>query len=215
MRSKIDKLFIKVGGRELIFYALKTLQDCRLISEIIITSSKKNIPAFKEIAKRYHFKKVKEVVEGGRERSESVFNGILKVSDSADTILVHDGARPFVTKELIKKTIDAAKRCGASLSAIPAKPTIKEAKSNSSFVKKTLDRRLLWEAQTPQVFRKDILSEAYRRSAKKLCNFTDDASLVEKINKPVKLVKGDYNNIKITTPDDLITAEAIIKTRKL
>lgn len=212
MRSRIDKPFIKIGKFPIISYVLKALQSSSSISEIIIAARTKNIARIKRLIRQNHFTKIKEIVKGGPTRSESVFNGLSKVSAEADFILVHDVARPFITPDLIRRTVDAAKRYGASVACVLAKSTIKESDSQALLVKNTLNRRLLWEAQTPQVFRKELLFAAYRKLGKKAIGVTDDTSLIEKIGKKVRIVRGSYNNIKITTPEDLHVAEAILKS---
>ena len=210
-----DKPLIKLCGKEILFYALKALQDSPVISEIIIAARGSNISRINRLVRKNNFLKVKEIVRGGRRRFQSVFNALSRVSPDADFVLVHDAARPFLTQDLIMRTVNAAKRCGASLACVKVSPTIKEARPNGRLVKKTLDRGLLWEAQTPQVFRKDILIDAYRNIDKNSTCFTDDASLVEKKGKGVSIVWGSYDNIKITTPGDLIIAEALLKSYKL
>lgn len=214
MHSKVDKPFIKIGKFSIIFYVLKALEDSSLISEIIIAARPENIPRFKRLIRKESFTKIKGVVKGGRSRSRSVFNGLSRVSPDVDFVLVHDVARPFITQDLIRRTVNAAKRYGASAACVLVKPTIKEQDPKKPLVKNTLDRRLLWEAQTPQAFRKDFLLGAYQKLGKRAGVFTDDASLVEKIGKKVKIVKGSYDNIKITTPEDLYVAEAIVKRIK-
>lgn len=214
MGSKADKPFIKIGGLPIISYVLKALQNSPLISEIIIAVRAKDIPRIKRLIKKRGFTKIRAVVKGGRTRSASVFNGLSRLSPDIDFVLIHDAARPFITQDLIRKTLRAAKRYGASVACVLVKPTIKEADNKRLLVRNTLKRRLLWEAQTPQAFRKDLLLGAYKKAGKAAAVFTDDASLVEKVHKKVKIVKGSYNNIKITTPEDLVIAEAIAKRLK-
>lgn len=211
MRSSIDKPFIKLCKKEIICYALKILEDSPVISEIIVAAKGKNISRMKRLIRREGFKKVKDVTAGGKKRSRSVFNALSKVSPDVDYVLVHDSARPFITPELIRETVKAAKRYGVSLSAVKISPTVKEAGIKEGLVKRTLDRRFLWEAQTPQVIKRDILIAAYKKIGKDSGSFTDEASLAEKAGRAVKIVKGNYSNIKITRPQDLVIAEAMLK----
>jgi 2-C-methyl-D-erythritol 4-phosphate cytidylyltransferase len=210
MRSKIDKPFIKLRQKELIYYPLRVLQDSSLISDIIVVTRPRNIDQLKALIRREGLSKVRKVVIGARRRAESVYKGLLEISDDTDYVLVHDAARPFITKDIIRRNIEAAKAYGACLTAVLVKPTIKEADKNNFFVKRTLDRKHIWEAQTPQTFKKDILIAAYRQAGTSAALFTDEASLVERTGCAVKIVEGSDDNIKITTPKDLKTAEVII-----
>jgi len=214
MHSKTDKPFIRLGKKEIICHCLRRLQNSSSISEIIVVASDKNIPRLKRLIIREGFSKVGEVVRGGRKRADSVLNGLSRVSGDIDLVLIHDCARPFLNQGLISRTLIAAKRYKASLSAVLVKPTIKEASLKKSFVKKTLERRFLWEAQTPQAFDKKLLIKAYQKAGKRASSFTDSASLVENIGKRVKVVKGEYGNIKITTAEDLILATTIMGTHR-
>jgi len=209
--QRLDKPFMKIGNKEIVYYSLKAFEKSPLISEVIIVSKVKNITKFKKLIERERFKKIKVIVEGGRTRSLSVRNGLCYVSEDVDLVLVHDCARPFLSEELIKKTVSAAKKHRASLAAVLVKPTIKKTNSKGSFVEATIDRKFLWEAQTPQVFKKELLVKGYDEGRGKKAHFTDDASVVEAIGVKVKIVKSSYTNIKITTPDDLVVADAILK----
>jgi len=214
MRSGTDKLFMKLRGRWLLSYVLEVMQASSLISEVIIAARQPNIIRITEYAKRSAFTKVRAVVRGGPTRSESVFNALCEAGPDSDYILIHDVARPLVESTLIRDTINAAKRYGASISAVPVKPTIKEAGPKKLFVKKTLDRNLLWAAQTPQVFKRQLLVDGYRKMGPRARLATDEASLIEGLGRQVKIVEGDDSNIKITTPEDLCAAESIIGLRK-
>jgi len=202
------KIFADLKRRPLLFYSLKALESSPLIKDIVLVTDRRLLKAAKALVRRYSITKVRDITEGGRERSESVRRGLRLVDKKTDLVLVHDGVRPFVSKGVIKKTVAAAKRFGASVSAVPVKATIK-ASGKDLFVKYTPDRKTLWEAQTPQVFRKDLLEEAFR-GLKRSGSFTDDAALIEKIGKRVKIVRGDYNNIKVTTAEDIKIAEALL-----
>ncbi len=212
MLSKTEKPFIKLCGREIILYPLIALEKSDLISEIVIPASKKSIPKIERLIKREGFKKVREVVCGSSSRAGSVRKGILSISADIDFVFIHDCARPFLTPAMIRVCLNTAQRYGVSLSAVRVKPTIKEADKNK-FVKKTLRRHLLWEAQTPQVFKREILVDAYKKLRKSYDHFTDDTALLEAMGRKIKIVEGSYNNIKITTPEDMFIAEAILKAK--
>lgn len=150
------------------------------------------------------------VTSGGSQRQDSVRNGLKLVPDTCDVVLVHDACRPFVTQKVINDSIKSAFENGAAIVAAPIKETIKEVSEKT--VKQTVDRNCLWGAQTPQAFRTGILKRAYERAYKDGFYGTDDAMLVERIGGKVKIIEGDYRNIKITTPEDLNVAEAIAKS---
>ncbi|MFC1806748.1 2-C-methyl-D-erythritol 4-phosphate cytidylyltransferase [Candidatus Omnitrophota bacterium] len=215
MRSKVDKPFVRLNKKELIYYTLRALEGSSFIDDIIIVSTKNNIPRFKRLVIREGFSKVSYIVVGGDRRAESVSNGLKFVNSGIDYILVHDAARPLLTKDIIKRTLDGAKRSGGAICAVLTKPTIKESYPNKSIIRRTLNRRVLWEAHTPQVFKRDILLKAYARAGKRAGSFTDEASLVEAYGKKVALVEGSYSNIKVTTQEDLVVAGALLGSSKI
>jgi len=156
----------------------------------------------------YSFQKVVAPVPGGKTRQDSVFNGLRAIPSDTDFVIVHDGVRPFVTHEMISGCLEAADAWGAAITAVPVKDTIKVADADG-FIVDTPERSKLWAVQTPQAFRKDLLLEAHRAARQAGLNATDDAALVERLGFTVKLVMGSYRNVKITTPEDLIIAEAL------
>ena len=156
----------------------------------------------------YGFHKVVGLVPGGKTRQESVFNGLRAIKRDVDFVVVHDGVRPFVTHDMIVACLEAADAFGAGVTAVPVKDTIKVA-DDAGFIVDTPDRSKLWAVQTPQAFRKEVLWEAHRFAQKEGMSATDDAALVERLGFQVKLVMGSYRNLKITTPEDLIIAEAL------
>ena len=166
------------------------------------------------VLRPYPFTKVQELVEGGETRQMSVYNGLCALSEDVDFVIVHDGVRPFVTDEVIFACLTAADECGAAVAAVPVKDTIKVA-NEDSFIVETPARDRLWAVQTPQVFRKSLLEEAHQAAQARQITATDDASLVEQLGFPVKLVKGSYANLKITTPIDLRVAEVLISDATL
>lgn len=210
-KSKEKKIFANLNRRPLLSYTLKALQSSPLIRDIVLVVDKRLIETSLRLIRRYHIAKVKHVIEGGRTRTESVRRALRCVDKNSSLVLIHDGVRPFASKEIIERTILAAKRFGASVSAVPVKATIKFSGKNS-FVKYTPNRKELWEVQTPQVFRRDIIENAYKKINSNRF-FTDDAALIEGVGKKVKIVKGDYRNIKITTTEDIKIAEALLRSR--
>jgi len=215
LKSKTPKPLVKLNGLPVILYSLKTFGELPQVKEIIVVVNPSNKKEIIRIAKYYSLGKVKEFVLGGKARQDSVRQGLAAVSNCADLILIHDAARPFVDKKTISGVITRAKNCGAAIIGVPVKCTIKEAHGSwlmahkGGVVKKTLDRNKLWEIQTPQVFNKDLILAAFKRFGRK--KVTDDAMLIEKLGKKVNIVEGSYNNIKITTPEDLLIAEAIAR----
>lgn len=208
------KEFLLLGDKPILAHTLKPLEDHPQISEIILIIDEKSIEKCKkEIIEKYGFKKVKEVVVGGEERQDSVYNGLKKVTKDCGIVLIQDGARPFLTEDLITRSIEGAEKHKAAVVAVSCIDTIKFAQKEKDMAVETLDREYLWMAQTPQTFRYEIILRAYEKAEKEKFRGTDDASLVERMNQSVKIVRGSYDNIKITTPEDLILAEAILKKR--
>jgi len=162
--------------------------------------------------KRYRISKVARVVFGGRRRQDSVGNGLKVLGYGSELVLIHDSARPFIDRRMIQETIRKAEKCGAAIVGVPVKATIKKVTKTLRGcyrVKETIDRSNLWEIQTPQVFEKDLILKAYKKFGN--IDVTDDAMLAEKLGAKVSVVFGSYDNIKITTPQDLVTAQAIAK----
>jgi len=223
LRSKVSKPLVKINNKPVIIYSLEILSKCSLIKDIIIVANSLNIEAIKREVKRYKINKVKGIAAGGIRRQDSVENGLKAVNNSADFVLVHDAARPFINNKIVYSAIRQAKKYGAAIAGVPVKATIKQVTRSQGHkvtselvVEKTIDRNKLWEVQTPQVFKKDLLLEAYDRSGD--IDVTDEAMLLEKIGVKVGVTFGSYDNIKITTPEDLILAKAIatekLKNRK-
>jgi len=204
--SNVEKPYINLHGKPILVHTLLKLSKNKYITEIIVAVTKNNINKIKQIIARFQLKNVK-VVKGGPERKDSVFNALKTVSGFVDYVLVHDCVRPFITDEVINNSLKAAKNFGASVVAVPLKPTLKYLQKNGR-IKYTPDRRDFWEAQTPQVFRKDLLELAYRKIGKK-AKVTDDSMLVERIGVKPKVVLGSYSNIKITTKEDLALAKIL------
>lgn len=211
LKAAGPKPLVKIGKLPAIIYSLRSLDGHADIDEIIMVVSAGNQQAITKAIGSYSFKKIKVFVLGGKRRQDSVYNGLKEVSIKSNWVLIHDAARPFIDHKSITEVIRAAKKTGAAILGVPAKATIKSIKFNR-LVDRTLDRSNLWEIQTPQVFKKELILRAYAEHSKK--NVTDDASLVEKLGKKIKIVPGSYENIKITTPEDLLFARVIAERKR-
>lgn len=222
MHSDVKKQYLEVKGRPLIYYALKAFEDS-FVSEIVLVVSPGDVDYVrKEIAEKYHFQKIRAIVEGGKERYDSVRLGLHAADENTEYVMIHDGARPFVTEEIMHRALDAAVQYKACVVGMPVKDTIKIA-DKDGFADQTPDRSLLWLIQTPQTFAYSLIRQLYDELEEKKAdiaakgiNITDDAMVVETFSDvKVKLVEGDYENIKITTPEDIQSAEAILGRRGL
>lgn len=213
LRIKSDTLkpLILVNGESIIVHTLKIFENHPLVNEIILVFNSQGIAALKKLVKQNGFKKVKQVVAGGKTRRDSVANGLKHLKADTDLVLIHDGVRPFIEEGIITKSIEVAKKHGAAIVGVPVKPTIKKIKLKKLEVDSTLNRNELWEIQTPQVFKKELILKAYKNSDG--IDACDDAFLVERLGQRIKLVEGSYSNIKITTPEDLLLAQAIIEQK--
>ena len=213
MNMLVAKQFIMLNGKPVLYYSVKAFEESR-VDEIILICGQGQVDYCEEkIVNTYGFKKVKRIIEGGMERYDSVYKGLTETGHT-DYVLIHDGARPFISVSLINEVIETVQECKACIVAAPVKDTIKIVDGNG-WVKDTPDRNLLWAAQTPQAFEYASIKKAYESlfaSDKSLReNITDDAMVYDMFTHlPVKVVKGDYYNIKITTPEDLIFANGII-----
>ncbi len=213
LKSRTQKPYIALGGKPILARTLTALSGNKNITEILVSVSKDKLnKARREIIEKYNIKKTTLVI-GGRERSDSVYNALKAVSKDADYVLIHDGIRPFITDKFIESLLKRASRFKAVVAAVPVKPTLKFVDKNG-FIKNTPPRECFWEAQTPQVFKRDLIEKAYEAARKKKITATDDSSLVERIGVKPKIVMGSYSNIKITTKEDLELAKIIIKRHK-
>ncbi len=211
MGSKINKQFIAIGGKPIIAHTIEKFEESRYIDEIIIVAKEEEIEyCRKEIIKKYKFNKVSNVIRGGKERQDSVYNGILALNEKSKIVLTHDGARPFVKIQNIEDGIKGALDYGACVIGVPVKDTIKIVEEGNT-INNTPKRSMLWAAQTPQCFLKDILIKGYEKAIELGYLGTDDSSLVEKIGYSVKMIMGSYENIKITTPEDIALAESLLR----
>lgn len=211
MGSARSKQFMDLCGKPMLAVTLEQFQRCGLVDGIVVVVSEQSV-AFcsRQIVERFELTKVVKVVAGGQRRQDSVRNGIEAVSNPNERILVHDGARPLVTPELIERVIRAGARHRAVVPGIPLKDTLKQIDSRGRVVK-TVDSGALWAIQTPQVFQGEDIREAHRKSVEEdWQGITDDAFLVEKIGIPVELIQGEETNIKVTTIKDLELARLLL-----
>ncbi|MBN2057656.1 MAG: 2-C-methyl-D-erythritol 4-phosphate cytidylyltransferase [Candidatus Saganbacteria bacterium] len=204
------KQFLDITGQPMLWRTAAVFEACGIINEIIVVVNQEDV----EKVKAFGLKKIKAVVAGGLKRQDSVANGLRAVAQDMDLVAIHDGARPFIEQEIIERAVKEAAVHGAVVVGVPVVDTIKmtndecRMSNGGAIINKTVDRSRLWAAQTPQVFKKDIILRAY--SAGSSNDVTDDAMLVEKMGVKVKMVMGSYNNIKITSPADLKLARAIL-----
>lgn len=218
-KSPVSKLLVKINRKPIIIYSLNILSRHPLVKEIVLVVNALNRGKIVEAVKKYRIPKISRIVEGGVHRQDSVYNGLKAIDKKADLVLIHDAGRPFIDRKAVDSAVKAADKYGAAIVGVPLKSTIKKGTrtpghqdTGSVIVEKTIDRSNLWEIQTPQVFKKDMILKAFQKFAHQYV--TDDAMLVEKLGQPVVVVPGSYCNIKITTPEDLIIAEAISKKGK-
>lgn len=208
MKTKIAKQFLKINDKMIIEYTLDTFMSIDIIDEIILVIREQDREIIDELLARKSYKNIRLVV-GGDSREKSTYNGINAVSDKADIVICHDGARPFIKKEKIIESIDALKNYDGVVVAVKAKDTIKYVNSNMKIVN-TPNRSNLYQAQTPQTFRYEAIKEAYDMVFDEKISVTDDSSLMEILGKNIRIIEGDYNNIKITTMEDLYIGEIIV-----
>jgi len=202
--GEVDKVMALLGGKPVLSRVVDTFQGCEAIDQIVIVLSETNLERGRQLVSQYGWTKVTAVHPGGKRRQDSVAAGLGQLRD-CEWVVIHDGARPFVTADLIRRGLKAAGETSAAAAAVAVTDTIKVA-GDDMLVRETPPREHLWTVQTPQVFRYDIICQAYRRIEAEV---TDDASLVERSGYRVKLYPGTYDNIKITTPDDLALAEVL------
>ena len=222
MGSSIPKQYLDLGGKPVLYYSLKAFCDCKEITDIIlvVASDEDTIKCQTDIIDRYNIKKVSAITKGGAERYLSVYEGIRCIEkmsregrDLPDVLMIHDGARCLIDQDTIKRTIQSASENKTGVAAVKVKDTIKRAGTDGVALE-TLPRDELWQIQTPQTFSYSLIKEAYEKlmSSQNSIKITDDAMVVERMTDvPVRLVPGSYNNIKITTPEDMIIARSLLQ----
>lgn len=212
MQTPVNKQFLHLQGMPVIVHTLQVFESCDAVGEVILVCAGGEKTIYEDLLTVFGIKKVTRVVAGGAERQDSVYNGLQILPDDTEIVLVHDGARPLVDTGTIEMVIGAAGDCGAAIAAVPVKDTIKSV-NTAGQVEKTLERGRLYLVQTPQGFRYDILMRAYAQAQEAGFFGTDDAALVERAGIGVQVVPGTYENIKITTAEDMVLAEAILARR--
>lgn len=210
MGGPVAKQFLEVNGKPLIFYALDTMETSKVIDQVVLVVPEESIEYVKKgILEKYSLNKVVRVVAGGKERYDSVRNA-LRFIEKDTYIFIHDGARALVSEEILKRGLEQVEVCGACVAAVPVKDTIKRV-DQDGFAVETPERSTLWTVQTPQVFAGEIIKEAYE-ALPQTANVTDDAGVVEWYgNAKVKMYLGEYTNLKVTTPEDMILMKSFLK----
>lgn len=211
MNTQVHKQYLLLQGKPILYYSLKAFEESS-VDEIILVVGKGEITYCQtEIIEKYHITKVSHIVEGGKERYHSVFEG-LKYTEKADYVLIHDGARPFLNQQIIRQSMDAVIKYQACVIGMPVKDTIKIA-DDDCYAKETPERKKVWMIQTPQTFERKLIYDAYEKMLQNEDSaITDDAMVLERVTgKKTKLIPGSYRNIKITTPEDLLIADVYLE----
>ena len=207
------KQFYLLADKPILAHTLDQFETCPLVRSTLLVVSEEDMDyTLKEIVEKYKYRKIAQIVPGGKRRQDSVKNGMDALAKVVDIVMIHDGVRPFVTRAMIEDSIHSAERFGAVVVAMPVKDTIKMSNPDGT-VLKTLDRESLWQTQTPQTFQAKVIREAYTKATEDDFVGTDDASLVERLGVKVHILPGSYTNIKITTPEDLILAHLFLKMK--
>jgi 2-C-methyl-D-erythritol 4-phosphate cytidylyltransferase len=213
MQSAIPKPFLRIGGREILACTLDVFEACDAIHEVwIIAASEHRALCQQSIVSSYGYRKIRGVVTGGATRQESVWRGLQRIEETVEFVVVHDGVRPFVTPALVHETLRQAMLYGAAITAVPVKDTLKRV-SAAGEVETTVPRRGLWRTQTPQAFQRALLWMAFQHAWEHGIIATDEAGLLEAYGQRVKVVPGIESNVKVTTPDDLLMCEGLLRAR--
>jgi 2-C-methyl-D-erythritol 4-phosphate cytidylyltransferase len=214
MGGPVPKQFLALGGLPLVVHSLRALQASSVIDAVILAVPETDIGYCQsDIVHSHGFTKVTRVVAGGIERQDSVRHALAQVGEETEIVVVHDAVRPFVTGRMLEEVVAAARANGAAIIALPMRDTVKQVGADR-VIERTVDRRPLWLAQTPQAFRREWLYEAHRKAHLEGVRATDDAYLIEWFGRPVSVVEGSGENIKVTRPEDLIIGEAILASRR-
>ncbi len=214
METSVKKPYLPLADKPILSHTIDQFEQNSVIDEIIVIVDESDLGTCNEVViSPFRFRKVRELVAGGETRQISVFNGIQALSSDVDFVVIHDGVRPFINDDIMFRCLEATAEYGASVAAVPVKETIKVA-NRGLFIDHTPERNLLWRVQTPQVFRYSLLVEAHNKAIKDGLSAPDDATLIEKLGHPVKIVMGSYRNVKLTTPDDLLLAETLLNEER-
>jgi 2-C-methyl-D-erythritol 4-phosphate cytidylyltransferase len=207
------KQFLPLAGKPVLARTLDPFERCPLVNTVVLVVGQEDLGfCLREIVEKYGYRKVSRVVPGGESRQESVRHGMDAVPEDVEIVVIHDGVRPFVTQKMIEESIRSAMRFKAVVLGTPVKETIKTVNPEGK-VLKTLDRGSLWQIQTPQVFHAKLIRDALNKATEDGFMGTDDASLVERLGVEVHVLPGDYTNIKITTPEDLLLASLLLQAK--
>jgi 2-C-methyl-D-erythritol 4-phosphate cytidylyltransferase len=209
MNAKLPKQYLTLAGQPILARTLAVFRDCKWLDQIILVTPSCWIDyTIENILKPLGIEKTVHITAGGETRRQSVYQGLLAAD--ADLVIIHDSVRPFISQDDIRRVLEAARNCGACTLGAPVKETIKEC-DGKGFVRRTLPREALWQIQTPQCFAYPLIRQAHEQAAERL-EATDDASLVERLGKPVRILPGSYANIKITTEEDLVLGEYLARS---
>ena len=209
MGADINKVYLKLSGKEILVHTIEAFQQNKNVDEVIVVTGECDIEKCKTLAQKHNLTKVSAIVCGGDTRQKSVYNGI--IASKCDIVAIHDGARALISQEEINAVIADCKKYGAAALGVKVKDTLKA--SDDGFISKTVDRSNMYAIHTPQVFAREDIIKAHQ--AAQNLHATDDCGLAENIGIRIKITEGSYNNIKITTPEDMIMAEAILKGRNI
>jgi 2-C-methyl-D-erythritol 4-phosphate cytidylyltransferase len=210
MGQNVSKQYLCLGGVPILIHTLRKFDQSPSVKAVYLTCPEGDLQYIeKELLPQHGIVKVEEVVAGGEKRQDSVRIGLSFVDDDTDVVVIHDGVRPFVSVDLIERTILEADEMGAVCAGVPVKDTVKVT-CDGGWVRRTLDRNTLWLVQTPQTFRREIIQRAHQEAYNERFYGTDDAMLVERMGLPVRMIHGSYENIKMTTPEDLAFGEILI-----
>ena len=211
MGGPVPKPFLRIGGCAILARTLEVFEACRVIDEVwVVVAPEHRLLCRQTVVEPNGFRKVQGVIAGGATRQESVWQGLQRVDDGIDLVVVHDGVRPFVPEILVRQTLHYAALYGAAIAAVPLKDTLKRV-SETGEVEATVPRDGLWRIQTPQAFRRHVLQAAFHYARERGIMATDEAGLIEAFGQPVKIVPGVESNVKVTTPDDLLVCESLLR----
>ena len=213
MGTELSKQFLPLCGKEILAHTVEKFEKAEKIRDIILVTGEDSLQDVQDMTQEYGWEKIRSIIAGGKERQESVWNGLQEVAADAEIVLIHDGVRPFVTEDILNLSMETAMEMGGCVAGVPAKDTIKVCNSENIAVD-TPDRSTLWQIQTPQTFRRELIMKAYMQAKEDGFVGTDDASLAEYSGYPVKVIMGSYRNIKITTKEDLLIGEAFLKEER-
>ena len=208
----IDKVLAALGGYPVLVHTLRTFQQCPLISEVVVVTREDLLVEIADLCRDFALTKVTKVVKGGKERIHSVQAGLQEVREDAELIAIHDGARPLLPPDVLEEVLQTAARTGAAAPAVPVTDTVKRAQDGLAV--ETVDRSTLFAVQTPQVFQADLIRAAVHKALEDGAVLTDDCAAVERLGMKVSLTRGSRENLKLTTPFDLVVGEAVLAARE-